>query len=163
MLSAHQTEHLGPKSQVSELVHFEHGINSGAVDSVARRMAFRISKHTQSESTQGMQDSLCSSRQAASVHREPRLFSCNRLGFIVTSTRPQPVPRAAVPLISLACSTGPPEPGTTLHSPRRPLPRGQADKDSLTRWTLGGHIREERPADSRPDLRVRRCFSYRQQ
>ena len=103
-----------------------------------------------------MQDSLCPSRQAASVHREPRLFSCNRPGFIVTSTRPQPVPRAAVPLISLACSTGPPEPGTTLHSPRRSLPRGQADKDSLTRWTLGGRIHEEQPADPRPDLRLQK-------
>ena len=47
MFPVHQTEHPGPKTQVSELVHPEHGINSGAVDSVARRMASRISKHTQ--------------------------------------------------------------------------------------------------------------------
>ena len=46
MLSAHQTEHLGPKSQVSELVHFEHDINSGAVDSVARRIeAYAVGEH----------------------------------------------------------------------------------------------------------------------
>ena len=44
----------------------------------------------------------------------------------------------------------------TLHSPRRSLPRGQADKDSLTRWTLGGRIREEQPADPRPDLRLQK-------
>ena len=44
----------------------------------------------------------------------------------------------------------------TLHSPRRSLPRGQADKDSLTRWTLGGRIHEEQPADPRPDLRLQK-------
>ena len=47
---------------------------------------------------------------------ELRLFPYNRPGFTVNSTRPQPVPRAAVLLMSLACSTGPSELRITLHS-----------------------------------------------
>ena len=75
------------------------------------------------ENTQGMQDSLCPGWHTASAHRELRLFPRNRPGFTVNSTRPQPVSRAAVPLISLACSTGPPESGTTLHSLERSASR----------------------------------------
>ena len=81
----------------------------------------------------------CSLSDAAQAFAVP-LFSCNRPGFIVTSTRPQPVSRAAVPLISLACSTGPPESGTTLHSLERSLPRGRTDKGSLTRSALDDRI-----------------------
>ena len=62
-------------------------------------------------------------------------------GFTVTPTRPQPVSRAAVPLISFACNTGPPESGTTLHSLERSLPRGRTDKGSLTRSTLDDRTR----------------------
>ena len=50
---------------------------------------------------------------------------------------------------------------------RRSLPRGRTDKDSLTRSALDGRTRVmsdwEQPADLRPDLRVRRRFSHRQQ
>ena len=59
--------------------------------------------------------------------------------------------------------------GTQDHttSLRRSLPRGRADKDSLTRSALDGRTRvmsdQGRPADLRPDLRVRRCFFHRQQ
>ena len=93
------------------------------------------------EIAQGMQDSLRPGWQTASVHRKLRLFPCNRPGFTAISTQPQPVSRAAVPLTSLACSTGPLESGTTLHSLERSLPRGRTDKGSLTRSTLDDRIR----------------------
>ena len=88
-----------------------------------------------------MQDSLCPGWHTAPSHRELRLFPHNRPGFTVNSTRPQPVSRAAVPLIPLACSTGPPEAETTLHFLERSASRAgrQGQPDTLDprrlRWS----------------------------
>ena len=135
MLSAHQTEHLGPKSQVSELVHFEHDINSGAVDSVARRIeAYAVGEHAGHAGfpLPKQADSISASGTATFPVQSARLH-CD---LDTTAAR------LSCRSFSHASRVQHRIIGTQDHttSLRHFLPRGRIDKDSLTRSALNNRI-----------------------
>ena len=47
MSTSPHAERSGPKQSVGSLIHSEHGINAGAVDSLARKMVSRLSTYPQ--------------------------------------------------------------------------------------------------------------------
>ena len=96
---------------------------------------------------------------------DEQLFPYTRPGFTVISTRPQPVSRAAVPLTSLACGTGPSEPRTTPHSPGderlgaacRLATRPQGEAALLSPTATTGHLLDGSPTSNLP----RNCRAVR--